>query len=452
MSVDAVTGRSKMLLKDARIGDLAFNKADRSLWGVRQLNGICTVVRIPAPYTEWQRVASWPYGTVIYDLDVSADGSRLAASFGEISGKQEVRVYSTDAVSPDATPVARFDFGASVPNNFVFSPDGRFLYGSSYYTGASNIFRYDLQEKKLDAVTNAETGFFRPVPIGGDSLIVFRYSGNGFVPARIDARPLEDVSAITFLGERVAEEHPIVKQWMIGSPAAVAFDDGQASRDYRLTGSMHRESLYPVVQGYRTTGAVGYRINVSDPLQLNRASVTAAYSPARGLPAGERLHLDAEYQRYDWRARARWNGADFYDLFGPTKTSRKGYLVEAGHKNTLMYDEPRRLELDVDATVAGGLDRLPEYQNVPVAINRLAALEAKLSYTDVRRSLGYVDDERGQRWFAAISGEYGAPPGSRRATANSRSRTSSSAASATTGSITATRSATARGTAFQAPS
>src|SRR3989442_1493666 len=37
---------------------------------------------------------------------------------------------------------------------------------------------------------------------------------------------------------------------------------------------------------------------------------------------------------------------------------------------------------------------------------RLAALEAKLSYTDVRKSLGYVDDERGQRWFAAISGEY----------------------------------------------
>jgi hypothetical protein len=70
------------------------------------------------------------------------------------------------------------------------------------------------------------------------------------------------------------------------------------------------------------------------------------------------------------------------------------------------YDEPRRLELDVDAAVAGGLDRLPEYQNVPVVIDRLAALEAKLSYTDVRRSLGYVDDERGQRWFAAIGGEY----------------------------------------------
>ena len=200
------------------------------------------------------------------------------------------------------------------------------------------------------------------MPLGGDSLIVFRYSGAGFVPARIEARPLQDVGAITFLGERLAEEHPIVKQWNVGSPAAIEFDDAQVPRDYRLAGGMHLESLYPVLQGYRTTAAAGYRINFSDPLQLNHFSLAASYSPTTALPAGERLHLDAEYQRYDWRARARWNGADFYDLFGPTRTSRKGYLVDAGHKNTLLFDEPRRLELDLDGTVGGGLDQpgIPE--------------------------------------------------------------------------------------------
>ena len=36
--------------------------------------------------------------------------------------------------------------------------------------------------------------------------------------------PLEDVSVITFLGERLAEEHPIVKSWTVGSPADVPFD------------------------------------------------------------------------------------------------------------------------------------------------------------------------------------------------------------------------------------
>src|SRR6185503_1083257 len=187
-------------------------------------------------------IVSWPYGTVVYDLDVSPDGSRIAASFGEISGRQEVRVFAMDPpITAETTPVARFDFGTSVPNGFVFSPDGRYLYGSSYYTGVSNIFRYDLQDKKLDAVTNAETGFFRPIPLGGDSLIVFRYSGEGFVPARLEAAPLDDVSAITFLGERLAEEHPVVKQWNVGSPAAITFDDTQ-SRPYRLAGGLLLES------------------------------------------------------------------------------------------------------------------------------------------------------------------------------------------------------------------
>ena len=408
MAVDTVSHRARLLMRDARIGDLALNPADRSLWGIRHLNGICTLVRIAAPYNDWQRVVSWPYGTVVYDLDVSPDGSRIVASFGEISGKQEVRVFSTaDALERgDLTPVARFDFGSSVPNGFVFSPDGGSLYGSSYYTGASNIFRYDLKAQKLDAVTNAETGFFRPVPLGGDSLLVFRYSGEGFVPTRIEAHPLQDVSAITFLGERLAEEHPIVKQWNVGSPARIAFDDQQKPHDYRLARGLRLESLYPVLQGYQSTVAPGYRINFSDPLQLNRASVTASYSPSDSVSTGERLHLDAEYRRYEWRARARWNGADFYDLFGPTKTSRKGYLLEGGHKNTLVFDEPRRLELDVDGTFAGGLDRLPEYQNVLVSVDHLATLQAKFSYTDVRKSLGYVDDEAGRRWTAAMSGEY----------------------------------------------
>jgi hypothetical protein len=408
MAVDPATRRAHLLLKDARIGDLAFDRADRSIWGIRQLNGICSLVRIPAPYKEWQRVHSWPYGTVVYDLDVSPDGRRLSASFGEISGKQSVRVFSTDRIGEgEPEPIASFDFGNAVPNGFVFSADGRYLFGSSYYTGVSNIYRYDLETRQLDAVTNAETGFFRPVPIGGDSLIVYRYSGAGFVPARIEARPLQDVSAITFLGERVAEEHPIVKQWMVGSPAAIPFDESAMPGSvYQLAGGLRRESLYPMLQGYKNTAAPGYRLNFSDPLQLNRASVTASYSPGSRVQASERLHLDAEYRRYDWRGRVRWNAGDFYDLFGPVKTGRKGYTVDVGHASTLIFDEPRRLELDLAGSIAGQLDRLPEYQNVAVDVDRMATAEARLSYADVRRSLGYVDDEGGRRWSGVARATY----------------------------------------------
>src|SRR5258705_3178748 len=156
--------------------------------------------------------------------------------------------------------------------------------------------------------------------------------------------------------------------------------------------------MYPIVQGYKNTAAIGYRLNLSDPLQLNRASVVAAYAMGTAVPARERLHLAADYHRFDWRGRVEWNGPDFYDLFGPTKVGRKGYLAAVGHNTTLIFDEPRRLDFDIEGTFAGQLDRLPEFQNIAVQVDRLATLEAKLSYSDVRKSLGYVDDEAGRKW------------------------------------------------------
>ena len=98
MQLDPATGKTRLLQKDARIGDLVYDRADKSLVGIRHFNGICTLVRIRPPYTRWEQVYSWPYGTVAYDLDVSPDGSRLAASFGDVAGKQDVRVMSLEAL------------------------------------------------------------------------------------------------------------------------------------------------------------------------------------------------------------------------------------------------------------------------------------------------------------------------------------------------------------------
>jgi hypothetical protein len=399
VALDARTRRTQMLQKDARIGDLAFDRADKSLWGVRHLNGICTLVRMAPPYREWSRVVSWPYGTVMYDIDVSPDGTLVSSSMGEIDGKQDVRVFPVDAlVKGDTTPLKRFDFGPSVPSGFVFSPDGRFLYGSSYYTGVSNLFRYEIATGAAEAVTNTDGGFFRPVPLGNDRLFAFRYSGNGFVPTELTATPLEDVSAITFFGEQLAEAHPVLEQWNVGSPARIQLDAiPQRTAPYSITGHLRRESIYPIVQGYKDTAALGVRANFSDPLQLNRASISASISPG---PGDERMHLSTAYERYDWRARFELNRADFYDLFGPTKTSRKGYVIGGGHTSTLIFDEPRRLDLAVDGSFSGNLDRLPEFQNVVVDVRRLARVEARLEFSDVRNSLGYVDDETGTKWSA----------------------------------------------------
>ena len=386
-----------MLQKDARIGNIVYSKADKALWGIRHLNGLVTIVRIPAPYTSWEQMVTLPYGTIAYDLDVSPDGTRLVASFGEITGAQDVRVLSVEALKKrDATPLAKFDFSQSVPNDFTFSADGRYLYGSSYLTGVSNIFRYELATGAVEAVSNTETGFFRPVPLDGDDLLVFRYTGTGFVPTRITATPVSDASPITFLGERLAADHPVVHSWNVGSPMVIPYETlDKRQQPYRLLGGLRTESVYPIVQGYKTNAAVGMRWNMSDRIRLNRASVAASFLPVTDLPASERLHVEGEYERYDWRGHASFNKADFYDLFGPTKTGRKGYVVGVGRTTTLVYDEPRRLTLAVDGSFSGNLDRLPDFQNVPVDVNRLAILDAELSFSDTRKSLGAVDAESG---------------------------------------------------------
>ena len=78
-----------------------------------------------------------------------------------------------------STPLSEFRFGQSVPESFVFSHDGRYLYGSSYYTGVSNIFRYEVATGDVEAVSNAETGFFRPVPLADGRLVVLELHRRG---------------------------------------------------------------------------------------------------------------------------------------------------------------------------------------------------------------------------------------------------------------------------------
>ena len=264
---------------------------------------------MPPPYRDWKQVHTFPYGTVVYDLDVSPDGTQLAASFGEISGQQSVRVLSIAGAASAATSRRwrEFDFGTAVPNNFVFSPDGRFLYGSSYYTGVSNIFRYEIATKQLEAVSNTDTGFFRPIPLGGDELIVFRYTGEGFVPARITARPLQDISAITFLGRAPRRGAPGARR--PGTSArrrrAVRRDARSRSGTYRLARRPAPESLYPIVQGYKDSGRGRRAVNFSDPPRSSTGCASPPLLAATDLPASERVHLAAAYDRFDWRARAR---------------------------------------------------------------------------------------------------------------------------------------------------
>ncbi|MCH9031774.1 MAG: hypothetical protein IIB00_05890, partial [candidate division Zixibacteria bacterium] len=154
-SIDLKSGKSQTLMKNVRAGDLAFDHTSKTLWGVRHFNGISTLTRFLPPYTDWDQVYSLPYGRDIYDLNISPDGKTLCAGMGEVSGRQTLITMNIDRVlRGDTTHRTLYDFKLSVPATFVFSPDGRYVYGSSYYTGVSNIFRYDFELDSMEALSN----------------------------------------------------------------------------------------------------------------------------------------------------------------------------------------------------------------------------------------------------------------------------------------------------------
>ena len=405
--LDPATRRARVLMHDGRIGDLTFNRQDRSLWGVRRFNGISSLVRLAEPYTDYRRIASFPYSHDLYDLDLSPDGTQLAASMTEVNGHQTLRLFQVPALmNGDTASRVLYDFGSSIPQSFVFSPDGRALYGSSYYTGVSNIFRYDLAADSMDILTNAETGFFRPMPLGGDSVVVFRYTGRGFVPALIAARPLHDVSAITFLGHELVERHPVLKTWMVPSPATVNVDSVAVFRGpYRSRSRIGLASMYPVVQGYKEFAAFGLRMNFSDPFSFDNLDLAALYSPATGLPADQRWHVNANYRHFGIGASFQYNGTSFYDLVGPTRVSRKGYAADLSYERILLHDAPRTLELDAGLAGYARIERLPYYQNVaaPAGFDKGVTPSLDLHYKYVRSSLGYVDPEKGMDWHLSSS-------------------------------------------------
>ncbi len=398
--VDVRTGKSKVLIANCRTGDLVFHPKDQSIWGVQHHNGKSILVRFPAPYDRWQEVLVLDYGKDIIDLDISPDGGTLVATLAEISGRQRlIRMDMNKLMEKEGDFEVLHEFPDNAASNFVYSPDGKFLFGTSYLTSVSNVWRYDFSTGSMDILTNAETGFFRPVPVSDDSMAVFRYSGQGFQPMMVANRPLQDVNAVRYLGQQVAEKYPLVESWNVGSPLAIQLDSLKIrTGSYHPFTAMRLSSVYPVLHGYKEYMAFGLRVNFMDPAGLNGLALTLSYSPHPHLENDEKIHGALTYRAWPWEFRAMYNYDDFYDLFGPTKVSRKGYAASVQYNNFIFNDKPRTLEYTVTLAGYGGLETLPDYQNVAASYDKFATLKLQVHYQYFLRSLGAVEYERGLDW------------------------------------------------------
>jgi hypothetical protein len=364
---------------------------------VQHHNGYSTLVRLPHPYDRWTEVLSLKYGKDLYDIDVSPDGRHLIAALSEINGRQVLVRMSIDSLLTGETSYETlYEFENNAPMNFVYASDGKTLHGATYLTGVANIVRYDIATKTMDWLTNAETGMFRPLPLTADSLLAFRYTGKGFLPVILENRRREDVSAIRYLGYDVVVNHPEVTTWKIPPPSSIDLDSMITGEGpYESWGHMGVASLFPVLEGYKVYTGIGVRLNLQDDLAINRLALAGSVSPQPGLPDNERFHAAAQLSIWQWKFSAEYNRADFYDLFGPTRTSRKGYSLGVEYRDYFILERPESFEYALAANGYWGLERLPDYQNIATSFDRFYTLSGLLRYSFMLRSLGAVDFERG---------------------------------------------------------
>ncbi len=424
-SYDLKTGKTKRLQKDFRTGDLAFNKKDKSIWGIKHLSGLSSIVRIPfenpddltAPYSSTASNKSLlPYGKDIFDIDISPDGKILSAAVSDYKGNQSLLFFDIDSLMQNKIKIDTvFNFEISSPQSFRFTDDGKSLYGSSYWSGVSNIYKVDVLSKDITPMSNATTGLFRPIRIDDEKLFAFNFTSDGFQPVYVNNNKVENVTSIQFLGNITIARHPELKDWELPIPTPQEIDMKSLITNegkYSPWKQIRINSAYPVVTGYKNFVGVGYTINLGDPLNFREFEISAAYTPTNWLNglanksdstnltlnSDEQFHLSVSGKIGRYSFSATHNQANFYDLFGPTKTSRKGTNARIEYTKSLLWDAPKKLDLIVGVGGFYGLQKSPFFQQIDTkgfSDSLFVNFDGTLAFSNLRNSLGAVDSEKG---------------------------------------------------------
>jgi hypothetical protein len=399
-SIDVKSGKTVELMRYTRCGNLVVNPKNHELWGIQSMSGRSNLVRFLPPYKKYQTMFTLPFGKDLSDPAISPDGKLLSATISDVTGRQKLVIFQiADLVAGKSDYKELYEFEDNPAANFVFSPDGKYLYGTSYYTGVSNIFRISLETRSAQILTNAETGFFRPLPVSADSLLIFEYSHGGMVAGMMKIDTLADVNPIKFLGQQIYEKNRDINLWTLPPPSKINLDSLKLSeKRYHPVGELRLSSAYPIIQGYKDYIAAGYRLNFMDPMGLNSLTLKLSFSPQPYLPLKQTVHFSAEYNYWSWSFTGNYNYADFYDLFGPTKFSRAGYSFSVKYYKLINRFSPGKTDLYVKLTAYGDLETLPFYQNIASDYRNLYLGTINFHKSYLRKSLGAIEPEQGIDW------------------------------------------------------
>ncbi len=407
VEIDIKTGKKKVLIKFTRAGDLTFNPTDKSIWAVKHDNGYAILVKIPFPYDKVIPMYTADFGKSLFDLDISHDGKKILSSLSGIKGEQSLILFDKENLENGRKDFITIkELEDNTLTQFTFSLDDKYLIGTSYYTGVSNIWRIEIESGNFELLSNTETGFFSPVQINNDSLLVLKFLRDGMQPGIIPINVINDANSIEYLGNQVHQKNPILEEWALQAASKINIDSiKKFEGEYNILKEMKLANAYPDIAGYKKTIAIGYHFNFRDPIGLSDLDIFLGCSPWSNYEDKQKIHAKLDWKYRLWKLSASYNKTDFYDLFGPTMRSRAGYSVGMSYDRSYNLKSPLKYNYHLSVATFGGLEVLPQYQNVDIdsMITSFQYADASYEINKTRKTLGGVNHESGYKWKISTS-------------------------------------------------
>ena len=392
-----------------RINNIVYDNAGDCLYGLFSNGGTQSIVRMDRELENPEVIYAFPFGVSVGDLDVSHDGKLLSLTRQDDNGEHTLLLFRTEDLAN-----ALFKFEELLTwedcnlSQFRFSLDDRYLIGSSYYSGVANLWQISLDTRETQMLTNTEFGLFAPLEIAPGKLLALEFERDGMRPVTLDRQVVEDANAITLYGQRAFEnnQEALAQLGQLKEPLPkLEFGDVYNNiTPYDVFKEMRFAGAYPIVTGFtdatawnHVTPVVGYRLVFSDPVGLSSVKLALGISPWSGNELKNKFHADLEWKYYFWTLKAAWNHTDFYDLAGPMRSSRKGYMVNLAYDFSTSLISPYSKGWGFSVGAYGDMDALPLFQEVSLdeSIRSLQTVSVYGKFGKSRSTLGAVMKEQG---------------------------------------------------------
>ena len=393
-----------------RINNIVYDNANDCLYGLFSNGGTQSIVRLDRDLENPEVIYAFPFGVSVFDVDVSHDGTLLSMTRQGDNGEHTLLLFNTKELSQAIfKPIELITWKDTNLGQFRFSLDDRYLIGSSYYTGVSNLWQVNIETRQTEMLTNTDIGLFAPLEIAPGQLLALAFERDGLRPVTLKREVVKDANAVKLYGQEAYERNREAFE-KIGllrdSLPKVNFGDVYNNiTPYNVIKEMRFAGAYPIINGFtdkeswnNVTPVLGYRFSVNDPVGLSSIKLTLGLSPWSHNAWKNRIHADLNWKYYFWTLKAAWNHTDFYDLFGPMRSSRKGFMVSLAYdfSNSLVMPYTRAWGFTVSAY--GDMDALPLYQEIQV--QDIKAMQTASLYGIIskqRTTLGGVMAEQGYK-------------------------------------------------------